>query len=195
MVLLRRLERGFWIAGVLLAGSCAVTSLEAHSFLGQAAHGEFRGAGTVATSVAPDSDRPMGRIEVPALSLSAPITGDVDAASLRMGVGHIRGTALPGGLGTVGIAGHRDTFFRPLRHVQPGMRVDLTDATGTYHYLIDSTEIVDPTEVRVLDITDRPALTLITCFPFDYIGAAPRRFIVHAHLLSLLPDRSASGGR
>lgn len=137
----------------------------------------------------PSGDSALGSIEIPALALSAPIAPDIDADSLRTGVGHIRGTAVPGGLGTVGLAGHRDSFFRPLRRILPGMDIALTDITGKYHYIVDSTEIVTPDKVHVLDITQRPALTLITCFPFDYIGAAPRRFIVHAHLLSAAPDR------
>ncbi len=111
-----------------------------------------------------------------------------DATSLLEGVGHIRGTAMPGGLGTVGIAGHRDTFFRPLRKIMPRMQILLSDKTGTYSYSVDSTEIVTPDKVDVLNIGSRPGLTLITCFPFDYIGAAPNRFIVHAHLLSVSPE-------
>jgi sortase A len=107
---------------------------------------------------------------------------------LLRGAGHVPGTALPGGLGTVGIAGHRDTFFRPLRQIRPGMQIKVIGAAGAYRYRVDSTEIVDPEEVKVLDIASRPMLTLITCYPFNYIGAAPRRFIVHAHLLSVAPD-------
>ncbi|MDQ2834176.1 MAG: class D sortase [Acidobacteriota bacterium] len=108
--------------------------------------------------------------------------------SLRRGVGHIPGTAVPGGLGTVGLAGHRDSFFRPLRRIAPKMDIRLVDAAGTFHYAVDSTEVVDPERVQVLDTAARPELTLITCFPFDFVGAAPRRFIVHAHLVSAAPD-------
>ncbi len=127
----------------------------------------------------------IGRIEIPAFALSAPITSDYDGNSLRVGVGHIPGTAVPGGLGTVGLAGHRDSFFRPLRRITPKMEVRLVDKSGIYHYVVDSTEIVSPDKVEVLDIVARPELTLITCFPFDYMGAAPRRFIVHAHFCRL----------
>jgi sortase A len=130
----------------------------------------------------------LGGIEIPSLHLSAAVMSDYDASSLREGVGHIRGTAMPGGLGTVGIAGHRDTFFRPLRKIMPRMQILLSDRTGTYFYSVDSTEIVTPDKVDVLNIGSRPELTLITCFPFDYIGAAPNRFIVHAHLLSVSPE-------
>jgi sortase A len=138
------------------------------------------------------SEDVIGRIDIPALALSAPITADYDADSLRKGVGHIHGTAMPGGLGTVGLAGHRDSFFRPLRKIVPRMDVRLVDKTGTYHYIVDSTEVVTPDKVDVLTTGNRPELTLITCFPFDYVGAAPRRFIVHAHLLSASPDETPS---
>ncbi len=148
---------------------------------------------------APEADRNadevIGRIEIPALGLTAPITRGYDVNSLRKGVGHIPATAEPGGLGTVGLAGHRDSFFRPLRRITPKMEVRLIDRTGAYRYLVDSTEVVDPDQVRVLDIAARPELTLITCFPFDYVGAAPRRFIVHAHLLSVAPDATRTAGK
>ena len=176
-------ERLLWTLGGLCLGSCVLMNLQARSYRAAAAHADQKQS---------LSDPVMGNIAVPALDLSAPITSDIDAGSLRAGVGHIRGTAMPGGLGTVGLAGHRDSFFRPLRRIKPGMDIQLTGATGTYHYLVDSTEIVTPDKVHVLDIVQRPALTLITCFPFDYIGAAPRRFIVHAHLLSVAPDQNPS---
>jgi sortase A len=183
-------ERLFWAAGALCLGYCLVVGVQVRGSqkiaagIGrpQLSAGEsVRDSMSVASGV-------IGRIEIPALALSAPITSDYDVNSLRMGVGHIPGTAVPGGLGTVGLAGHRDSFFRPLRRVAPKMEIRLVDKSGTYHYMVDSTEIVSPDRVEVLDIVARPELTLITCFPFDYVGAAPRRFIVHAHLLSASPD-------
>jgi sortase A len=130
----------------------------------------------------------IGRIEIPQIALSAPIMASISREGLLRGAGHVPGTALPGGLGTIGIAGHRDTFFRPLRKIRPGMQIRVIGTAGAYRYRVDSTEIVDPEEVEVLDIAPHPMLTLITCYPFNYIGAAPRRFIVHAHLLSAAPD-------
>jgi len=130
----------------------------------------------------------IGRLEIPQIALSVPITASISQEGLLRGAGHVPGTALAGGLGTIGIAGHRDTFFRPLRRIRPGMQIKVVGAAGAYRYRVDSTEIVDPEEVKVLDIASRPMLTLITCYPFNYIGAAPRRFIVHAHLLSVAPD-------
>lgn len=130
----------------------------------------------------------MGKLEIPAIGLTVPIMSDYQSGSLLKGVGYIPGTALPGGLGTLGLAGHRDTYFRPLSRIRKAMDVRVADVSGTYHYEVDSTEIVKPENVSVLDIRNRPELTLITCYPFHYIGAAPLRFIVHAHLLSVIPD-------
>lgn len=182
---LRLFERLLWIVSILCVGCCLFFSIQARAYRRLATNIDRPQASSNNSTL----DSPIGSIEVPALALSAPIVADIDAGSLREGVGHIRGTAIPGGLGTVGLAGHRDSFFRPLRRIAPGMEITLTGNTGTYHYVVDSTEIVTPDKVHVLYIAQRPALTLITCFPFDYIGPAPRRFIVHAHLLSAAPDR------
>jgi len=130
----------------------------------------------------------IGRVEIPKLQLSVAVLEDDQSASLLRGLGHIRGTANLGGLGTVGLAGHRDTFLRHLRTIAAGMEIRASDATGVYHYVVDSTEIVLPDRVDVLATRSRPELTLITCYPFDYVGPAPKRFIVHAHLLSVAPD-------
>ncbi len=130
----------------------------------------------------------MGRISIPSLGLSVPVLVDDEDNSLRRGIGHIPGTALPGGLGTVGLAGHRDTFFRPLQKITPAMQIELSRGNELFRYSVDSTEIVHPENVRVLDTQDTPGLVLVTCYPFHYIGAAPLRFVVHAHLLSLTPE-------
>jgi len=134
------------------------------------------------------SPRVVGRVEIPAIGLVTPLLAGDDSTSLSEGAGHIPGTAYPGGLGTVGIAGHRDTHFRQLRKAAKGMDVRLIDRTGTYHYRVSSTEIVTPDKVSVLDIQSTPGLVLITCYPFSYIGKAPKRFVVHAELLSVAPD-------
>jgi sortase A len=193
MRLAARLERVLWMTCFLCAGYCVFLGVRARAYRSYA-EGLGGSQASVGTSIARGvvSEDVIGRIDIPALALSAPIAADYDADSLRKGVGHIRGTAMPGGLGTVGLAGHRDSFFRPLRKIVPRMDVRLVDKTGTYHYIVDSTEVVTPDKVDVLAIGNRPELTLITCFPFDYVGAAPRRFIVHAHLLSASPDETPS---
>ncbi len=127
----------------------------------------------------------IGELRVASLGLRVPVLEDDSIGNLLRGLGHIRGTAVPGGLGTVALAGHRDTFLRPLERVAPGMRMDVAYRASLYHYVVDRTEIVHPENVSVLETADTPELVLVTCYPFHYIGAAPLRFIVHAHLLSL----------
>jgi LPXTG-site transpeptidase (sortase) family protein len=126
--------------------------------------------------------RVVGRIEIPSLGVSTIIKDGEDAQTLRLAVGHIAGTAMPGGDGNVGLAGHRDTFFRRLRDVKAGDRIRLVTTDGVFTYLVERTRVVEPDDVSVLDQTPEPALTLVTCYPFTYIGAAPQRFIVQARL-------------
>ena len=133
------------------------------------------------------SGKVIGRMEIVGIGLAVPMLENYDPATLTRGVGHVPGTAAPGGLGNLVLAGHRDTFFRPLRSIKPGMEIKLTTSAGTWQYSVDRTEIVTPDRVDVLEIGDRPEMTLVTCYPFDFIGAAPKRFIVHAHLLSADP--------
>lgn len=133
----------------------------------------------------------MGRLEIGAIGLTVPILQGFDPDELRKGVGHIEGTAMPGGLGNMALAGHRDTYFRPLRNIKRGMIEAVYSDSGRYDYVVDSMEIVDPEDVRVVAIHDRPEMTLVTCYPFDFIGSAPRRFVVHAHLVSLVPAVSS----
>lgn len=122
----------------------------------------------------------VGRVAIPRVGVSAIVREGDDATILRRAVGHIPGTALPGAKGNAALAGHRDTFFRGLRHIRNGDEIVLSAATGDAHYVVRNTRIVDPSDVSVLAPTQGPALTLITCYPFNYIGAAPRRFVVYA---------------
>jgi sortase A len=124
----------------------------------------------------------LGRIEVPRVHVSALVLEGVDPLTLRRGVGHIPGTALPRQPGNVGLAGHRDKFFRGLKDVRRGDVITLTTPDGTFHYHVDWTRIVEPHDTAVLDPSPQPSLTLVTCYPFYYIGSAPDRFIVRAHL-------------
>jgi sortase A len=104
---------------------------------------------------------------------------------LRRAVGHIPETALPGEIGNAGLAGHRDTFFSGLRNVRRGDRIIVTTPGSIAHYEVRSTRIVEPTDVAVLAPTPTSTLTLVTCYPFNYLGAAPQRFIVHAELTGI----------
>ena len=105
-----------------------------------------------------------------------------DELTLNRGVGHIAGTALFGKIGNVGIAGHRDGFFRGLKNIKVGDRIEVEEPGKVETYIVDRLQIVDPSNVRVLRSSDRSALTLVTCYPFYYIGSAPQRFIAHAIL-------------
>lgn len=122
----------------------------------------------------------IGRISIPRLNLSAIVEEGVDDLTLSRAVGHIPGTALPGETGNIGIAGHRDTFFRALKDLQPHDEIDFTTHSGRFHYTVESLQVVEPDNIGVLESDGTRALTIVTCFPFQYIGKAPRRFIVHA---------------
>lgn len=132
---------------------------------------------------APRRGTTVGRIEIPRLGVSAIIKAGSDARTLQLAVGHIPGTALPGKDGNVGLAGHRDTFFRRLRDIQGDDTIRVTTPDGVYLYRVDRTDVVDPDDVWVLDPTNHPALTLVTCYPFTWVGNAPQRFIVRAQLV------------
>ena len=127
----------------------------------------------------------VGRIEIPRLGVSAVVRAGTDSRTLRLAVGHIPGTALPGESGNVGLAAHRDTFFRRLGEIREDDEVRVVTPDGTFSYRVQGTQVVNPTDVWVLDPTDAPALTLVTCYPFTFIGSAPRRFIVRAQLSAL----------
>jgi sortase A len=124
---------------------------------------------------------PLGRIEINSLGLTAMVIEGVDSRTLRHAVGHIPGTPLPGQQGNVGLAGHRDTFFRGLRNIQKDDEITLTTLHGSYRYRVDSTRIVRPEDTKVLAATADDFLTLVTCYPFYFVGPAPKRFIVRAH--------------
>jgi len=125
---------------------------------------------------------PLGRIEIPRVGVSAVVDeGDSDS-TLAESVGHLSGTALPGELGNVALAAHRDTYFRDLADIQNGDEIFFTTATAIYKYRVSDTLIVDPSDVGVLAPSTDSRLTLITCYPFHYIGPAPKRFVVVATL-------------
>lgn len=126
----------------------------------------------------------IGRLRIPRLRVSAMVREGVGESTLRVALGHIPGTALPGMPGNVGLAGHRDTLFRPLRQIRRDDLIRLETLRGTYNYRVENTEIVRPKNVSVLRLGDQPELTLVTCYPFYYVGAAPKRFVVQARQIS-----------
>lgn len=122
----------------------------------------------------------IGRIEIPRLGLEAVVMEGVDYATLRRAAGHIPGTALPGHVGNIGISAHRDTFFRPLRNIRNNDLIQIITPLGDYRYRVVSSAVVDPGNVTVLASSASETLTLVTCYPFYFVGPAPDRFIVHA---------------
>jgi sortase A len=122
----------------------------------------------------------IGEIQVSRLGLSAIVVQGGSSANLRRAVGHLSNSALPGESGNVALAGHRDTFFRPLRDIRLGDEIRFKTPARSFDYLVESIEIVAPTDIRVLESSTGHHLTLLTCFPFHYVGPAPKRFVVRA---------------
>jgi sortase A len=126
----------------------------------------------------------VGRMVIPRLGVSMIVAEGTAEVTLRRAGGHIRGTALPGRPGNIGIAGHRDTLFRPLRNIRENDVIMLTTLQGEYRYRVVSTKIVSPSDVDVLSSDGREILTLVTCHPFYFVGPAPDRFIVRAQRIT-----------
>jgi len=135
----------------------------------------------------------IGEIQVPRLGLDAMVVQGESASNLRRAVGHIANSALPGEWGNVALAGHRDTFFRPLRDIRAGDVIRFRTAVRSFEYRVESIEIVGPKDTRVLESSSGRDLTLITCFPFSYIGRAPGRFIVRAREVDRVISGESSG--
>ncbi len=134
----------------------------------------------------------IGKLEIPRLGVSVVVLEGSAGKSLRLGVGRLHNSALPGETGNVVLAGHRDTFFRPLKGIRKGDVISLRTPQGTFPYQVEWTEVVDPKDVSVLKKTDQPALTLVTCYPFYWVGSAPQRFIVRARALDSGPASAVS---
>jgi sortase A len=125
---------------------------------------------------------PLAILTIPSVHLQAPVFDGTDAITLNHAVGRIAGTGMPGEDGNIGIAGHRDGFFRGLKDIKQGDEIDLKTHNGTDIYTVESIQIVSPRDMRVLRVQERPAVTLITCYPFYFVGSAPKRFVVTAFL-------------
>lgn len=132
--------------------------------------------------VSAEGTAPLGLLSIPQIGVSAMVLEGVGSRTLRVGLGHVPWTSSPGGHGNVAIAGHRDTFLRPLRRIELGDQIIFETSTKDYRYRVRSVEIVDPADIDVVKSHQRDELTLVTCYPFSYIGPAPKRFIVHADL-------------
>lgn len=197
VVFLRRTEMLCWTVGVLLVGF----------FVSQLALGEAERIADVAVfemaypvedpdqslwsekrikayaaSKAEAPDKVVAVLSMPGIGLKVPVYESISDLNLDRGVGLIEGTASPNEVGNVGIAGHRDGYFRVLKDVRIGDRLMLQTPQGLRRYQVTQTLIVDPGHVEVLDPTDDHVVTLVTCYPFYFVGSAPRRFIVKAQL-------------
>lgn len=139
--------------------------------------------------------RPLALLKIPRIHLVVPVFEGTDELTLNRGVGRIEGTALPGQPGNLGIAGHRDGFFRGLKNVSRGDRMELVEPRETATYVIDKIEIVTPKDVEVLRRGAASELTLVTCYPFYYVGSAPKRFIVTGSLETVVPNAGQQSGQ
>lgn len=135
-------------------------------------------------------EEPLAVLSIPKIALEVPVFDGTNEIVLNKGAGRIAGTALPGEAGNMGIAAHRDGFFRKLKDIHLGDQIKLATRDGTFVYAVKDIVIVPPTDVSVLHPLSRPALTLVTCYPFYYIGGAPQRYVVHALLIG---DKKAAG--
>ncbi|HEY7390422.1 MAG TPA: class D sortase, partial [Bryobacteraceae bacterium] len=184
----RALEWSFWILLVIGAGALGYAVFTvAEGVL-------YQRANTLLLNVSPPaplgSDRQpdlraaalegaaISRLEIPRLGMSVVVAEGTTPHTLKLGAGHIRGTAFPDEVGNIGIAGHRDTFFRPLRGINAGDTVVLTTPHQVLRYSVEWARVVQPSSVDVLRPSPEPLLTLVTCYPFKFVGSAPDRFIV-----------------
>jgi sortase A len=140
-----------------------------------------------------DFGMPMAVLRIPSIDVVVPVLPGTDDLTLNRGAGWIEGTARPGSQGNIGIAGHRDGFFRGFKDLQVGSEIVVETLTGSQRYVVDALTIVDPSDVSVLAPTEDSSLTLVTCYPFYFVGSAPQRFIVHATLRS--GDQSSAAGK
>ena len=187
LTFLRWMRKFFFITGALALAYVALTLLHARFFqqkVQMALDRQIDAPRQVAVSLPPVPAKEgdvLGRIEIPRLDVRVAILEGDSSPTLRLGVGHIQGTALPGQHGNIGLAGHRDTFFRALRDVRAKDEIHIQTATGITDYAVDSVQIVAPSDTAVLAPSTDSAVTLVTCYPFYFVGPAPKRFIVHAH--------------
>ncbi len=186
-------QRALFAAGFLLLSYCVVVLADSWTFQ-KRAQVELKLASTRPRPAAVRPGDLIGSVNVDRLGLSVAFTEGTEEESLRHAAGHIEGTVFPGEVGNTGIAAHRDTFFRPLRNIRIDDVVRVTTAQGEYRYRVVSTRVVQPEDVAVLASDDREVLTLVTCYPFYFIGAAPSRFVVRAERIVGGPVAELEGG-
>jgi len=169
----------FFAFGVLALGYAGFVFADSHIYQAMEMK-KFKQAGLLSEPHLLAEGEVIGEIRVPRLGLSAVVVQGGSPASLRHAVGHLSTSALPGEWGNVALAGHRDTFFRPLRDIQLGDEIRFRTPEHSFDYLVESIEVVAPNDIQVLEPSTGHDLTFITCFPFYYVGHAPKRFVVRA---------------
>jgi len=200
-------ERALIAVGAAFGLWCAVTIMEARYYSSLPVPSSPASAGRMLPGEGPDTNTCtrqsslargtwVAKLEGPSVSLAATVLEGSDETTLNRAAGHIEDTALPGQRGNVAIAAHRDTIFRPVRNLHVGDPLVLTTANRVYRYRVTRLRVVDPDDVAVLDPADHSTLTLVTCYPFTFIGHAPKRFVVSADLVrEEMRVADASGGK
>ena len=170
----------FFLAfGVLALGYAGFVFADSHAYQTLEMK-KFNQAGRLSEAHILVEGEVIGEIQVPRLAINAIVVQGDSTAILRQAVGHLSKSALPGEWGNVALAGHRDTFFRPLRYIRLGDEIRFKTRERSFEYRVESIEVVAPTDIRVLNSSTGHDLTLLTCFPFHYVGPAPKRLVVHA---------------
>jgi sortase A len=185
--LLRWCQRLLYVTGILALGYVGFTLLDAGLYQASARRtpesqiqlGKERSEIQPRPAIKPGDL--LGRLDIPRLGLSVAVLQGTRSRMLRLGTGHIEGTPLPGEAGNSGIAGHRDTFFRGLKDIRKNDEIQFQAATGLIRYEVDWAKVVAPDDLSVLAPSTESALTLVTCYPFYFVGPAPKRFVVRAH--------------
>ena len=184
---LRWTQRLLFVTGILLLGYVGFTLLEARLY-------QVSAKRSLENQIQIEKERPqtqpktpvkkgdvLGRMDIPRLGMSVAVLQGTSSRVLRLGIGHIAGTPFPGEAGNIGIAGHRDTFFRGLKDIRTNDEIQLQTASGLSRYEVDWAKVVANDDQRVLAPSTESALTLVTCYPFYFVGPAPKRFVVRAH--------------
>jgi sortase A len=182
----------FFAFGVLAMGYAGFVFADSHIYQAMEMK-RFKQAGLLSEPHLLAEGEVIGEIRVPRLGLSAVVVQGDSPASLRHAVGHLSESALPGEWGNVALAGHRDTFFRPLRDIQLGDEIRFRTSEHSFDYLVESIEVVAPNDIQVLEPSTGHDLTFITCFPFYYVGHAPKRFVVRAREVDRTPPEHLAG--
>jgi sortase A len=185
--LLRWTQRLLFITGLLLLGYVGFTLLEARVY-------QVSAKRSLENEIQAEKERRqsqpkppvrkgdvLGRMDIPRLGMSVAVLQGTSSRILRLGIGHIAGTPLPGEAGNIGIAGHRDTFFRGLKDIRKNDEIQLQTTSGLSRYQVDWMKVVANDDQNVLAPSTESALTLVTCYPFYFVGPAPKRFVVRAH--------------